>query len=148
MFGAAGEGLNRREDGLLRSDDVPFLDRNPVAFAALLEWYRTGLLVRPVSVSMQQMMLEVDFFQIPIVHREEFLATDGCPLGHRIRVKALLAAENKAEPLLSKLEELCVTAAEMAAAEGCQILKCDFLKGHSYLRASAGVDKVSRLEAI
>ncbi len=110
------------------------------SFAAILEWYRVGLLVRPATLDANQWELELDFFGIEVRHREELLATDAS-LGQRLRVKALVAAEAKAEPLLSKLEDLCVAAAEQAAAEGCQVVKCDFLKGHSYLRASAGVDK-------
>ncbi len=142
MFASSpeGPGTTRRDDGMLRCDEVVFFDRNPVAFAAILEWYRVGLLVRPATLDANQWELELDFFGIEVRHREELLATDAS-LGQRLRVKALVAAEAKAEPLLSKLEDLCVAAAEQAAAEGCQVVKCDFLKGHSYLRASAGVDK-------
>lgn len=142
MFAASSEsgGLSRRDDGHLRCDEVAFFDRNPAAFAAILEWYRVGVLVRPSTVTVDQMVLELDFFQIPVRHREELLLSDAS-LGQRLRVKALAAAEAKAEPLLSKMEDLCVAAAEQGAAEGCQVVKCDFLKGHSYLRASAGVDK-------
>jgi hypothetical protein len=143
MFACSGEseGMTRRDDGKLRCDEMAFFDRNPVVFAAILEWYRVGLLVRPAAVTVDQMVLELDFFQVPIRHREELQLTADASLGQRLRIKALLAAEAKAEPLLGKLEDLCVGAAEQAAAEGCQVVKCDFLKGHSYLRASAGVDK-------
>ncbi len=46
--------------------DVPFFDRSAVAFAAILEWFRTGFLVLPSNVAPDMMLTELDFWQIPI----------------------------------------------------------------------------------
>lgn len=48
--------------------------------------------------------------------------------------------------MITKLEELCVRVCDSAALEGCQSCKLDFLKNHSYLRSSAGIDKARTLD--
>jgi len=39
-----------------------FFDRNPKAFSAILEWYRTRILVIPTSMTIRQLQVELDFW--------------------------------------------------------------------------------------
>lgn len=65
------------------AERVYFFDRNQDAFAAILDWYRTSLLVAPPSVPLALFLLEVDFWQIPV--RRDEVAHDSS-LGQRLHV--------------------------------------------------------------
>lgn len=119
-------------------DTEYFFDRNFVAFGAILDWYRTSCLVVPPDIPLRVMLIELDFWQIPLSVDD---LTHDNSFGQKLRVQSIKKAEEQAGRLLEKLLELCMKGVESAAAEGCQFCKVDFLKGHSYLRASAGKDK-------
>ena len=134
----------RERNSVLREKDKReteyFFDRNSSAFGAILDWYRTGVLVVPQELPISLMMIELDFWQIPLTQDD---VSHNNSLGHRLKVQSIRKAEEQAGRLLLKLIELCLKGVEAAAAEGCQLCKVDFLKGHSYLRANAGKDKAA-----
>jgi hypothetical protein len=102
----------------LLQEDTPFFDRNPKAFGAIIEWYRVGMLVMPSTLlTVDAMLVELDFWQIPL-QRSQIYSSFSC--GERVKMKAIAAAERRVEPLISKMEELCIRACEAAAMEGCR----------------------------
>ncbi len=53
------------DDQKLRHDKIPFFDRSDILFDAILNFYRTGLLNKPESVTHEMWQAELGFWGLP-----------------------------------------------------------------------------------
>ena len=52
-------------DSMMQRKDVEFFDRNPKVFSAILDFYRTGLLIKPTGIHETLWKNELDFWCLP-----------------------------------------------------------------------------------
>eukprot|EP01117_Protostelium_nocturnum_P016738 TRINITY_DN6691_c0_g1_i1.p1 TRINITY_DN6691_c0_g1~~TRINITY_DN6691_c0_g1_i1.p1 ORF type:complete len:344 (-),score=119.09 TRINITY_DN6691_c0_g1_i1:412-1443(-) len=98
-----------------------FFDRSPLAFEAILNFYRMGRLFPPSNVCRKMMEIEVDFWQLPpeCLRREE-------QLGTRFSSIAMKAVRKRAQPTLGMIKDHIVQRIGMAAVEGLQSFIIEF----------------------
>ena len=51
-------------DQKIPHDEIPFFDRSPEAFSAILSFYRLGTLIRPRNIPIKIWFLEIDFWMV------------------------------------------------------------------------------------
>jgi len=127
--------LEERNLPLLTPDEKGeyFFDRNGDAFAAILDFYRTGILVPPPTVSRKVLKKEIDFFQLP---RDCLYQSHG----ERFAAMALSVAKKQNEAEIELTFQQVYSACTKAAEAGCGTVKIDFLRNASYMRTTSGRD--------
>eukprot|EP01102_Stenamoeba_stenopodia_P011832 TRINITY_DN365_c0_g5_i1.p1 TRINITY_DN365_c0_g5~~TRINITY_DN365_c0_g5_i1.p1 ORF type:complete len:342 (-),score=72.04 TRINITY_DN365_c0_g5_i1:77-1033(-) len=120
---------------LLKPDEKGeyFFDRNGDAFAAILDFYRTGILVPPPSIPMKILKKEIDFFQLP---KDCLYLTPG----ERFTAMALAAARKQNEAEIELIFQQVYAGCNKAIEACCGTVKIDFLRNASYMRTTSGRD--------
>ena len=54
----------------MKRQEIEFFDRNPKVFSAILDFYRTGLLIKPVQTNESIWKDELDFWSLPYIESE------------------------------------------------------------------------------
>lgn len=66
-----GAMFSSRNEGMVPRTHEYFFDRNGDLFASILDFYRTGELVRPVGVAEEAWLTELDYWNIPLPEEPE-----------------------------------------------------------------------------
>jgi len=99
-----------------------FFDRSPVVFEAIINFYRTGKMMRLPGVSKEMLEEEIEFWQLPDV--EVILQTE--KLGNKLATTALEVLRKKVHAILEKIKLLILERIEIAANEGVQSFSIEF----------------------
>ena len=97
-----------------------FFDRSPLIFDSILNFYRTGKLLRTNSVSMEALLEEAEFWQIP------FESTQDEKLGDRLARTSIEVLHKKVFPIFEKIKGYIVERIQAAAQEAVQSFSIEF----------------------
>ena len=118
MFAKRNEALQRPDEmsGEQQSNKREFFfDRDPVVFRSVLNWYRTGQLFPPKGVSIEELCLELDFWQVP---HEGLKRPTEVSFGVQMAQKSIEEGRKLHEDQLTQLKEFMITRIEQAAQSG------------------------------